>query len=108
MGKVFNFPNHSDREWAEISSLENYLLEISAPGEMRAEILTRMKGFFQFLNFRFELNFRLPKEFSSEQRDGIESIFRQSIEDLKRRLSELIGKILFERLNLEIELRHRE
>ena len=104
MADVIEFPIKTVRDWAIIESgMRTSLTQAGASAEMQNEIIDRMQEFYKKYNINFGISYELPAEYEG-QREAIISSINQGLADFAKHLHDMMSRIMFDRLLLEIEL----
>jgi len=106
--KIIPFPTQTENPWEEVDRhIRAYLGEIAADNDFINYVGNRMRDFIeQYASKSFEPTFNLvvPPNLSKEQADVLLLSIDKGVRDTAEEVQEMVRKIIFERLHLEIEI----
>ena len=105
MGNVIEFPTKAVQGWNSIErTLQEIFREADVPMEMQDEVLAQMKEVFERYNVQFSVALELPRGLPQDQSVAVFSAVSSAFENYAKQLHEFTSGILFERLQIEMEL----
>ncbi|WP_378952355.1 hypothetical protein [Pelosinus sp. sgz500959] len=110
--KIIPFPIQNEQPLEEIDRyIRDYLAEIEADRDFIDYISNRMNYFIKnYANQYFEPTFDLvvPPNMSREQADALLLSIEMGVEHTAKQVQDMVGKIILERLQLEVELYEKQ